>query len=87
MNAFSVTHPSKSNKIVGLDKWKSAVIDLFLNAASSFGLPKSYGQIYGLLFCRDEQLSMDDVIGLLQIQQGVGQSGVTCLTSTWSNFF
>ena len=33
-----------------LDEWEIAVIDLFLNAANSFGLPKSYGQIYGLLF-------------------------------------
>ena len=60
MNAFSVTNPILANKTKGLDEWESAVIDLFLNAANSFGLPKSYGQIYGLLFCRDEPLAMDE---------------------------
>ena len=52
-----------------LDDWESAVIDLFLNAANSFGLPKSYGQIYGLLFCRDESLAMDEVMELLKISK------------------
>ena len=37
----------------GLDEREDAVIDLFLNASNSFRLPKSYGQIYGLLFCLD----------------------------------
>ena len=56
MNALSVSNPTKSEKSAELDEWESAVIDLFLNASNSFGLPKSYGQIYGLLFCRDEPL-------------------------------
>ena len=38
---------SKSNLMA---EWESATIDLFLNAAQSVGLPKSLGQIYGLLF-------------------------------------
>ena len=50
MTAFSVANDSPSNQIDILDEWEIAVIDLFLNAANSFGLPKSYGQIYGLLF-------------------------------------
>ena len=38
---------SKSNLMA---EWESAIVDLFLNAAQSVGLPKSLGQIYGLLF-------------------------------------
>ena len=56
MTAFSVANVSTSNQKDILDEWEIAVIDLFLNAANSFGLPKSYGQIYGLLFCRDQSL-------------------------------
>ena len=79
MSAFSVTNPTMSEKTEGLDEWESAVIDLFLNAANSFGLPKSYGQIYGLLFCRDQALSMDEVIDLLQISKGSASQGLRAL--------
>ena len=79
MNAFSVTNPAESNKTIRLDKWEGAVIDLFLNAANSFGLPKSYGQIYGLLFCRDQSLSMDEVMQLLQISKGSASQGLRAL--------
>ena len=46
---------SKNQNLLG--DWEGAVIDLFLNAANTFGLPKSYGQIYGLLFCRNQPLA------------------------------
>jgi DNA-binding transcriptional regulator GbsR (MarR family) len=79
MTAFSVVNVSPSNQRNILDEWEIAVIDLFLNAANSFGLPKSYGQIYGLLFCRDQPLSMDEVIELLQISKGSASQGLRAL--------
>ena len=62
-----------------LEEWEDAVIDLFLNASNSFGLPKSYGQIYGLLFCRDQPLALDDVMGLLKISKGSSSQGLRAL--------
>ena len=79
MTAFSVASISSSNKQDTLDEWEIAVIDLFLNAANSFGLPKSYGQIYGLLFCRDQSLSMDEVMKLLEISKGSASQGLRSL--------
>jgi DNA-binding transcriptional regulator GbsR (MarR family) len=79
MTAFSVANISSSNQIDILDEWEIAVIDLFLNAANSFGLPKSYGQIYGLLFCRDQSLSMDEVMKLLEISKGSASQGLRAL--------
>ena len=79
MNAFSLNNPDLPETTEGLDEWESAVIDLFLNAANSFGLPKSYGQIYGLLFCRDQALSMDEVMDLLQISKGSASQGLRAL--------
>ena len=79
MTAFSVANDSPSNQIDILDEWEIAVIDLFLNAANSFGLPKSYGQIYGLLFCRNKSLSMDEVMKLLQISKGSASQGLRAL--------
>ena len=79
MTAFSVEYISSSNHQDFLDAWEIAVIDLFLNAANSFGLPKSYGQIYGLLFCRDQSLSMDEVMKLLEISKGSASQGLRSL--------
>ena len=79
MTAFSVASISSSNQQDILDEWEIAVIDLFLNAANSFGLPKSYGQIYGLLFCRDQSLSMDEVMKLLEISKGSASQGLRSL--------
>ncbi|MBG31059.1 MAG: hypothetical protein CMI31_13830 [Opitutae bacterium] len=60
-------------------EWETAVIDLFLNAAQSVGLPKSVGQIYGLLFCRDEPLSMDAIMKCLIISKGSASQGLKAL--------
>jgi DNA-binding transcriptional regulator GbsR (MarR family) len=62
-----------------LSDWEIAVIDLFLNAAQSVGLPKSLGQIYGLLFCRDESLCMNEIIDLLSISKGSASQGLRAL--------
>ena len=69
----------KKSLLHDLDDWEIAVIDLFLNAANSFGLPKSYGQIYGLLFCRDYPLSLDCVMELLKISKGSASQGLRAL--------
>ena len=79
MTAFSVTKNTSSSYQNKLDEWELAVVDLFLNAACSFGLPKSYGQIYGLLFCRDQSLAMDEVMKLLQISKGSASQGLRAL--------
>ena len=79
MTAFSVADVATPHQKDILDEWEIAVIDLFLNAANSFGLPKSYGQIYGLLFCRDQSLSMDEIIKLLEISKGSASQGLRAL--------
>jgi HTH-type transcriptional regulator, glycine betaine synthesis regulator len=59
--------------------WEYAIVDLFTNAAQSIGLPKSFGQIYGLLFCRNEPLAMDEVMSLLDISKGSASQGLRSL--------
>jgi len=70
---------NSSKEYYSTEEWEDAVIDLFLNAANSFGLPKSYGQIYGLLFCRDQSLAMDEVMKFLQISKGSASQGLRAL--------
>ena len=79
MTAYSVAKGKKIEDSLKIDEWEKAVIDLFLNASNSFGLPKSYGQIYGLLFCRDMPLAMDEIIELLQISKGSASQGLRAL--------
>ena len=76
-----ISHNSqlKKSPVYNLDQWEVAAIDLFLNAANSFGLPKSYGQIYGLLFCRDLPLALDEVMELLNISKGSASQGLRAL--------
>jgi len=79
MTPYSIpTH--KPNSIGDeLAEWELAVVDLFLNAVQSVGLPKSLGQIYGLLFCRDQPLAMDEVMKLLSISKGSASQGLRSL--------
>lgn len=60
-------------------EWEEAVVDLFLNAAQSAGLPKSLGQIYGLLFCRDDPMAMDEIMAVLAISKGSASQGLRFL--------
>jgi len=79
MPALTLTPKDSSKQVLILDEWELGVIDLFLNAANSIGLPRSYGQIYGLLFCRDQSLSMDEIIKLLGISKGSASQGLRSL--------
>ena len=79
MSGYVVNDISSRKNQNSLGDWESAVIDLFLNAANSFGLPKSYGQIYGLLFCRDQPWAMVEVFELLQTSKGSASQGLRAL--------
>lgn len=79
MVRISKKSKSTSSEINLLAEWECAIIDLFLNAAQSVGLPKSLGQIYGLLFCRAQSLSMNDIMNLLRISKGSASQGLRAL--------
>ena len=79
MFTFKSAEKKPKDSILRLDEWEKAVVDLFLNAANSFGLPKSYGQIYGLLFCRDKSLAMNEIMELLKISKGSASQGLRAL--------
>ena len=79
MTPYSLPQRKLDSSAGKLADWEIAVIDLFLNAVQSVGLPKSLGQIYGLLFCRDQPLAMDEVIKLLGISKGSASQGLRSL--------
>jgi DNA-binding transcriptional regulator GbsR (MarR family) len=68
-----------SNKRASLSAWEASVIDVFVRAAGLVGLPRSIGEIYGLLFCAPQALTFDDLVDRLQISKGSVSQGLKLL--------
>ncbi len=62
-----------------LSDWELGVVDLFVRGAQIVGISKSMGQIYGLLFCREGPLPMDEIVSLLSISKGSASQGLRTL--------
>lgn len=55
------------------------VIDMFVQISRILALPKSNGEIYGLLFISPRPLSMDDLIRRLRLSKGSASQGLKFL--------
>lgn len=62
-----------------LSAWEVSIIEFFVRAANLIGLPKSIGEIYGLLFCAPDALTFDDLERRLQISRGSVSQGLKLL--------
>ena len=58
------------------DSYESGLVEIFADLAELFGNPKSYGQIYGLLFANENPLSMEEIAQRLDISQGSISQGL-----------
>ena len=56
-------------------------IEMFISFFKLIGLPKSVGEIYGLLFVATRPLSMEDLIDRLEISLGAASQGLKLLRS------
>lgn len=56
--------------------YESGLVEIFADLAELFGNPKSYGQIYGLLFANENPLSMEKIAQRLGISQGSTSQGL-----------
>jgi HTH-type transcriptional regulator, glycine betaine synthesis regulator len=56
-------------------------IEMFINFFRLLGLPKSIGEIYGLLFVSPRPLTMDDLMQRLDISLGAASQGLKTLRS------
>ena len=56
-------------------------MELFTEVVQVFGVPKSVGQIYGLLFSSPEPLSFSDIVERLEISKGSASQGLQLLRS------
>ena len=61
--------------------YESGLVDIFADLADLFGNPKSYVQIYGLLFASEEPLTIEEIGQRLDISQGSISQGLRQLES------
>jgi DNA-binding transcriptional regulator GbsR (MarR family) len=76
------TEPVESpEKVARLSELEIEAIEMFINFLKLIGLPKSVGEIYGLLFVSPKPLAMDDLMQRLQISGGAASQGLRLLRS------
>ena len=63
----------------GLSELEVEVIDLFVSAVRLLGIPKSIGEIYGLLYISPVPLALDEVVMKLKISKGSASQGLKFL--------
>ena len=71
----------ENEKTGRLSRLDIEAIEMFISFLKLIGLPKSVGEIYGLLFVSTRPLSMDDLIERLQISLGAASQGLKLLRS------
>ena len=64
-----------------LSELEIEAIEMFINFLKLIGLPKSVGEIYGLLFVSTKPLSMEDLMDRLKISLGAASQGLKLLRS------
>lgn len=64
-----------------LDPLERQVVDFFVDGVRVLGLPRSIGEIYGLLFISTSALSLDDLVQKLHISKGSASQGLRMLKS------
>ncbi|QTN32141.1 transcriptional regulator [Akkermansiaceae bacterium] len=66
-------------KTIGLNPLQQQVVDYFVDGVRVLGLPRSLGEIYGLLFISPVTLSLDDLVRTLGISKGSASQGLRTL--------
>ena len=64
-----------------LQELEVEAIEMFINFLRLIGLPKSVGEIYGLLFVAPRPMAMDDIMDRLEISLGAASQGLKLLRS------
>lgn len=62
-----------------LEAFERECINIFVHAAQALSIPRSIGEIYGLLYASPEPLPMETIVGRLQISKGSASQGLRWL--------
>lgn len=78
-SALATAESDASNAGTSLTPFETGVIDIFVRAADVLGIPKSVGEIYGLLFATPRPLAFQDIVSRLRISNGSVSQGLRAL--------
>lgn len=76
------SRPASAQPPPGMAPLEAEAVDLFVGLAQVVGLPKSIGQIYGLLYISTVPLSLDEIAERLDISKGSASQGLKFLRQT-----
>jgi DNA-binding transcriptional regulator GbsR (MarR family) len=71
--------PPPDTETQNLTSLQQQVVDFFVDGVRVLGLPRSLGEIYGLLFISTSPLSLDDLVSRLGISKGSASQGLRTL--------
>jgi DNA-binding transcriptional regulator GbsR (MarR family) len=73
--------PEQRDPLQPLDALEQQVVNVFVDGVRVLGLPRSIGEIYGLLYISPTPLSLDDLALRLEISKGSVSQGLRALKS------
>jgi len=73
--------PPKADRARDPADFQSECVKLFAEVVYALGLPRSIGQIYGLLYASPAPLSFSDIVERLEISKGSASQGLQLLRS------
>ena len=76
----TIIESSDSDAPAPLSKAQLELITYFASLADLLSLPRSAGQIYGLLFGQPSPVAFDEIVALLEISKGSASSSLKLLT-------
>ncbi len=76
---IALTHDGEAEE--PLSELEVEAIEMFINFLRLIGLPKSVGEIYGLLFVAPQPMAMDEIMERLEISLGAASQGLKLLRS------
>lgn len=79
MKEVSDTLDAPETSAAELTPLEREIITTFVQVAETLSLPRSVGEIYGLLFCSRQPLCFDDIVQRLQISVGSTSQGLKFL--------
>lgn len=71
--------PESASRSETLSEVEQEVVKLCADGVRVAGLPKSLGEIYGLMFISRDPLSLDDLVARLRISKGSASQGLKML--------
>jgi DNA-binding transcriptional regulator GbsR (MarR family) len=75
----SVNVQAQPSPTAGHELLEQQIVDFFADGMRVLGLPRSIGEIYGLLYISSHPLSLDDLVERLAISKGSASQGLRTL--------